>query len=310
MSDPEAHDYQRILDEIEKEIQPEFGKGKPADYIPALARVPPRKFGMAVCGVDGREWVCGDANELFSIQSISKVFSLLLALERLGSDLWKRVGREPSGTSFNSLILLEAENGYPRNPFINAGAIVVTDCITSNSVTPARGLLNFIRKLSRNQGIKIDEEVARSEEQHGFKNAAIANFLKSHNNLKADVDAVLGVYFRQCAIAMTCLDLARACLPLANKGVMPTTGETVFPAIRARRVNSLLLTCGLYDGVGNFAFRVGIPAKSGVGGGIIAVVPGHLSICVWSPELDELGNSLVGTAALELFTSKTNLSVF
>ncbi len=303
-------DLQLIIEEIEKESQSEFGKGKVADYIPALAKISPRKFGMAVCGIDGREWVCGDADENFSIQSISKVFSLLLALDRLGADLWKRVGREPSGTAFNSLVLLEAENGYPRNPFINAGAMVVTDCITSHSVTPARSLLNFIRKLSRNQTIRVDEEFAQSEKDHGFKNAAIANFLKAHGNLNADVDAVLDVYFRQCAIAMSCLDLARACLPLANKGIMTTTGELMFPAIRARRVNALLLTCGLYDGVGNFAFRVGIPAKSGVGGGIIGVVPGHLSVCVWSPELDELGNSLVGTAALELFTDKTNLSVF
>lgn len=310
MSEAVTTDYQSILEEIEKEVQPEFGKGKVADYIPVLARISPQKFGMAVCDVNGGEWICGDANEAFSIQSISKVFALLLALERLGADLWKRVGREPSGTAFNSLILLEAENGYPRNPFINAGALVVTDCIASHSVAPVRHMLTFIRKLSQNQEIHIDEEVAISEEKHGYKNAAIANFLKSHGNLNADVDAVLGAYFRQCAIGMSCLDLARAYLPLANKGVMPASGETVFPAIRARRVNSLLLTCGLYDGVGNFAFRVGIPAKSGVGGGIVGIVPGHLSVCVWSPELDEFGNSLVGTAALELFTNKTNLSVF
>ncbi len=306
----EKPDFQTILEEIERETQAEFGKGKVADYIPALARVSPRKFGMAICGVDGGEWVCGDAKEAFSIQSISKVFTLLLALDRLGSGLWKRVGREPSGSAFNSLVLLEAENGYPRNPFINAGALVVTDCIASHSVAPIRRLLTLIRKLSLNQTIVIDEEVALSEEQHGFKNAAIANFLKSHGNLNADVGVVLNTYFRQCAINMSCLDLARACLPFANKGVMPSSGEVVFPAIRARRVNSLLLTCGLYDGVGNFAFRVGIPAKSGVGGGIVGVVPGHLSVCVWSPELDELGNSLVGTAALELLTNKTSLSVF
>lgn len=265
---------------------------------------------MAICSVDGHEWVIGDADETFSIQSISKVFSLLLALNIQGASLWTRVGREPSGTAFNSLVLLEAESGYPRNPFINAGALVVTDCITSQSTSPILRLLALVRKLSGNPNIHIDEEVARSEEEHGYLNAAIANFLKSHGNLQSDIEIVLHTYFRQCAIAMSCRDLARACLPLANKGRHPQTGQTIFPAVRARRVNSLMLTCGLYDGVGNFAFRVGFPAKSGVGGGIIAVIPGQMSLCVWSPELDALGNSLVGTKTLELFAEKTQLSIF
>ena len=265
---------------------------------------------MAVCSVDGREWVSGDADENFSIQSISKVFSLLLALEIQGSKLWDRVGREPSGSAFNSLVLLEAENGYPRNPFINAGALVVTDCITSQSTSPILRLLALVRKLSGNQDIHINEEVARSEEQHGYRNAAIANFLKSHGNLNSNIELVLSTYFRQCAIAMSCRDLARAFLPLANKGTDPESGRQMFPSNRAKRVNSLLLTCGLYDGVGNFAFRVGLPAKSGVGGGIVAVVPGQLTVCVWSPKLDGLGNSQVGTAALELFAEKTQLSIF
>ena len=265
---------------------------------------------MAVCSIDGDEWVTGDADEPFSIQSISKVFSLLLALEIQGSKLWDRVGREPSGTAFNSLVLLEAENGYPRNPFINAGALVVTDCITTQSTSPILRLLALVRNLSGNQDIHIDEEVAWSEETHGYLNAAIANFLKSHGNLHSDVETVLHAYFRQCAIAMSCRDLARSFLPLANKGVDIKTGKQFFSSSRAKRVNSLLLTCGLYDGVGNFAFRVGLPAKSGVGGGIVAVIPGHMSLCVWSPELDALGNSQVGTAALELFSEKTQLSIF
>jgi glutaminase len=298
------------LREIQQGVSSEFGKGKVADYIPALARVPAGKFGMAVCSVDGGEWICGDAEETFSIQSISKVFTLLLALEHSGAKLWERVGREPSGSAFNSLVLLEAENGIPRNPFINAGALVVTDCVASHSVSSVHRLLSLVRAMSGNEHINIDEEVARSEAEHGHRNAAIAHFLKSHGNLVSEVDAVLNVYFRQCAIAMSCLDLARAFLPFANKGVAPKSGQVFFPAFRARRINSLLLTCGLYDGVGDFAFRVGIPAKSGVGGGVAAVVPGRLSICVWSPELDRLGNSLVGTAALEMFAAKTGLSVF
>jgi glutaminase len=303
-------DIQQILESIEAEIQSEFGKGKVADYIPALARVPPRKFGIAVCGLDGREWTLGDANEQFSIQSISKVFTLLFALKYVGANLWDRVGKEPSGTAFNSLVLLEAENGIPRNPFINAGAIVVTDCVASHSVSPVYSLLNLVRTMAGNQDIFIDEEVASSEAEHGNRNAAIAHFLKAHGNLVSDVETVINIYFRQCAIAMSCVDLARAFLPFANKGVDPRSGKAFFPPIRARRINSLLLTCGLYDGVGEFAFRVGIPAKSGVGGGIVGVVPGHLSICVWSPELDDLGNSRVGTAVLELFAAKTGLSVF
>lgn len=303
-------DFPAILEEIENEVATEFGKGKRADYIPALAAVPPDKFGIAVCSINGDEWICGNAEENFSIQSISKVFTLLLALEQVGSELWERVGREPSGSAFNSMVLLEAENGYPRNPFINAGAIVVTDCIVSHSTSGMRRLLSMIRNLSGNQHIHIDEEVAESEKQHGYRNAAIANFLKSQGNLSAEVDEVLDVYFRQCAITMSCLDLARAFVPLANNGIVPKTGREVIPKRRVKRINSLLLTCGLYDGVGNFAFRVGIPAKSGVGGGIVGVVPGQLSICVWSPELDQLGNSLVGTTALELFSSKTNLSIF
>tara|TARA_R110002096_G_scaffold4944_4_gene23121 strand:+ start:419 stop:1354 length:936 start_codon:yes stop_codon:yes gene_type:complete len=311
MADMPDRDIDALLQRIVSDIQPEFGKGKVADYIPALAKVPPDKFGMAVCDISGRTWTIGDANESFSIQSISKLFTLLMAMESFGADaLWQRVGREPSGTAFNSLVLLEAEGGIPRNPFINAGALVVTDAIAAHSVSPVHQLRTMARRLSGNSLVKIDERIARSEAEHGHRNAAIAHFLKSQGNLYADVDDVLNMYFRQCALAMSCVDLARAFLPLANKGVMPETGEQVIPPLRVKRVNSLLLTCGLYDGVGNFAFRVGIPAKSGVGGGIVAIIPGQYSICVWSPELDELGNSLVGTAALECFTRDTQLSIF
>ena len=302
---------QTLIDEIAEAVKPEFGKGKVADYIPALARIPGDRFGMAVCSVDGSEWRTGEALRPFSIQSISKVFTLLLALETIPPDeLWQRVGREPSGTPFNSLVQLENEGGIPRNPFINSGAIVVTDAIAAHSASPVPHLLTMIRKLAGNPGIIIDEEVARSEEEHGHRNAAIAHFLKSQGNLRAEAHRVLHLYYRQCAVAMSCLDLARAFLPLANEGIIGSTGAQRFPPLRVKRVNSLLLTCGLYDGVGNFAFRVGIPAKSGVGGGIVGVIPGHFSICVWSPELDPLGNSLAGTAALEMFTNRTKLSIF
>ena len=304
-------DLSSILEECASEARKQIGQGRVADYIPALARINPDQFGMAVCALDGSEAAVGDCDAPFSIQSISKVFTLALALQSpRASGVWERVGREPSGTAFNSLFQLEAEQGLPRNPFINAGAIVITDVIATHFVSPVLQILGLVRRYANEEAIFIDEEVARSEAESGHRNAAIAHLLKSQGNLEATVEDVLAAYYRQCSIAMTCRDVARAFLPLAAGGKHPLTGETLMPALRAKRINSLLLTCGLYDGVGNFAFRVGIPAKSGVGGGIAAVIPGHYAICVWSPELDDLGNSLAGTRALEVFARATNLSVF
>lgn len=302
--------YPDILEAIERQVRREFRKGKVATYIPALARVPPTKFGMAVATVDGQVFKVGDADEPFSIQSISKVFALTLALKHEGAKLWKRVGREPSGNPFNSLVQLEYERGIPRNPFINAGALVTTDCIVMREPDAKRTILDFARHVSGNRAVGYDKEVAVSERKTGHRNAAIAHFLKSHGNLESDVDDVLDVYFHQCALAMSCVDLARAFLPLANEGILPTTGETILPKRMIKRVNAVMMTCGLYDAVGNFAFRVGIPAKSGIGGGIAGVIPRVLSVCVWSPELDASGNSHVGTKALELLTTKTHMSVF
>ena len=303
-------DLNDILARVGKEAAKDFGKGKVADYIPALKRVPKRKLGIAVCTVAGDEYFFGDAEEAFSIQSISKVLTLAMALGHVGSNLWRRVGREPSGTAFNSLMQLERENGIPRNPFINAGALVVTDTIASHSSDAKKDLLEWARKLSGNKRVKFDLEVARSEQDAGDRNRAISYFLKTHGNLKSKVETVLDVYFHQCALAMSCADLARAFLPLANRGVLPGNPKAVMPPRRVKRINSLMMTSGVYDGAGNFAFQVGIPCKSGVGGGIAGVIPGVLSICVWAPELDKVGNSLVGTKALELFTTKTQLSIF
>ncbi len=302
--------YQRILENIGQQVQREFGKGKVADYIPALARVPPKKFGITVATVEGNEFRFGDADEPFSIQSMSKVFALSLALQLEGAKLWTRVGREPSGNPFNSLVQLEKERGIPRNPFINAGALVTTDTIVSYDQNAGRTMLEYVRHLSQNHALQYDEEVAMSEKEYGHLNYAMSYFLKSHGNLRCNVDEVLDVYFHQCALAMSCTDMARAFLHLANRGISPITGEKLIPARRAKRINAVMLTCGLYDAVGNFAYRVGIPAKSGVGGGIVGVIPGVLSICVWSPELDAYGNSRVGSKVLELFTTKTKLSVF
>lgn len=302
--------YQRVLDEIVQEIKSEFGKGRVASYIPALKRVPPQKFGMAVATVEGDRFSVGDAEEPFSIQSISKVFTLSMALNAVGDDLWQRVGREPSGDPFNSLVQLEHEKGVPRNPFINAGALAVTDCLVASTVNAKRQIIEFARCRSGNPGLRYDLEVAQSERAHGHLNASMAYFLKGHGNLVSDVDSVLDVYFHQCSLAVCCADLARGFLYLANGGMCPVSSMEIHQHRRAKRINALMMTCGLYDSVGNFAYRVGMPAKSGVGGGIAAVIPGLLSVVVWSPELDTSGNSYVGTKALELFTTKTHMSVF
>lgn len=304
-------DYASTLESVHRDILPRLGDGAVADYIPALAAVPKDKFGMAICTTDGRVFSCGDAEETFSIQSISKVFALLQALDLVGSQaLWERVGREPSGTAFNSLIQLESEHGIPRNPFINSGALVVTDAITAQCVDPASKTLGLVRRLAGNPDIHRDEEVARSEALYGHRNAAIAHMLKAQDNLKAPVSDVLDAYFRQCAIAMSCIDLARAFLPLANGGRFADGRTRAMSASRAKRVNALMLTCGLYDGVGNFAYRVGIPAKSGVGGGIVGVVPSKCAIAVWSPALDDEGNSKAGAQAFEWLAQRTDLSIF
>ncbi len=301
--------YQSVLEEIEQDIRPLLGQGKVADYIPALAVVSPQQFGMAIHTNDGELFTVGDARALFTIQSVSKVFTLAMALDLIGMDLWERIGREPSGDPFNSMILLESENGVPRNPFINPGAIVVADVLSARLTTPVQALLTRVQGLSGNPSVRIDPIVARSEKEVGHLNAAIAYFLKSRGNLTSDPQHVLDVYFRQCSIEMCCVDLARAFGHYANGGVSPLTGEQIMTAQRAKRINALMMTCGLYDGVGDFAFRVGLPAKSGVGGGIVGIIPGMLTVAVWSPGLDERGNSLAGVQALESLTTILGVSV-
>lgn len=303
-------DLLAVLDQVHDHVRPLIGQGKVASYIPRLANVPIDRFGMAVATLDGEMVGIGDADEKFSIQSISKVFTLTLALEALGGELWKRVGREPSGNAFNSLVQLERERGIPRNPLINAGAHVIADVILSSSPSAREDLLGFVRERADNAAISMDEDVARSEREAGYRNAALANFVRSFNNLDNDVEAVLDFYFHHCALQMSCVDLARAFLFLANRGVCQRSGRAVISADRAKRINALMMTCGTYDAAGEFAFRVGLPVKSGVGGGIVAVVPNAMTVVVWSPGLDDKGNSLVGAAALDRFTALTGLSVF
>ena len=234
----------------------------------------------------------------------------MLTLSRMGDSIWTRVGKEPSGDPFNSLVLLEHEHGVPRNPFINAGALVVTDTLMHHTRDPKRLLRDYTRVLSRDFSIDFDQEVARSELEHADNNAALAHFMKAHGRIDHSVDQLLDVYCHQCALAMSCADLARAFLPLANRGMSPLVEEAVLTQRQAKRINALMLTCGTYDSVGSFAYRVGLPAKSGVGGGTVAIVPGLMCLTVWSPELDRSGNSYVGVAALELFTTITGLSIF
>jgi glutaminase len=253
----------------------------------------------------------GDADTAFSIQSISKVFALTLALGKIGDQLWRRVGREPSGNAFNSIVQLEAEQGIPRNPFINAGALVVADVNLAGHMPreAIAELLRFIHYLAGDESIVVDEDIARGEAETGFRNIALANYMRAFGNIHHAVELVLGCYFHQCAIAMSCVQLAQAGRYLMLDGRHPEMGRVV-SSRRARRINALMLTCGHYDASGDFAFRVGIPGKSGVGGGIMAIVPGKASIAVWSPGLNANGNSQLGTMALEMLAAETGWSIF
>jgi glutaminase len=305
-------DLAAVAAAVHAEMEPHFGSGSVADYIPALARVDRRQFGLAIITCDGETAAAGAADLPFSIQSISKVFTLTRALEKVGGALWHRVGREPSGSRFNSIVQLESEKGVPRNPLINAGALVVSDHLIARrppDVAIAE-IEDFLRELACDASVSIDIEVANSEAATGFRNASLANFLRAYGNLESPVEDVLQVYFHQCALAMNCRQLARAGLFLANDGTDPLNGAKITTPIRSRRINALMMICGHYDASGEFASRVGLPGKSGVGGGILAIVPRHAAIAVWSPGLNRAGTSMVGALALERLAALTGWSVF
>ena len=306
------HDILSILSEISAEMEAAEERGIVANYIPSLGKVNPKHFGIAVVDKDGSVFVAGDADMSFSIQSVSKVFTLTMALQKHGDELWKRVGREPSGSAFNSIVQLENEGGIPRNPFINAGAIVVSDVVLAEAdARSAIGdVLRFVRMLASDDSIAIDSEVANSEAATGFRNVALANYMKSFGNMDPYVEGALKLYFHQCALSLSCRQLAMAGRYLMHDGQHPDSGEVIVAPLLARRINALMLMCGHYDGSGEFAFRVGIPGKSGVGGGILAIVPGKASIAVWSPGLNTRGNSKLGTRALERLAEATGWSVF
>lgn len=301
--------FQAILETIYKDALNAEDKGKVPTYIPELANIDINSFGIHLRTFDGKDYGIGDFNKKFSIQSISKVLALSKAISLVNGTVWKRIDVEPSGHPFNQLALLEIENGKPRNPLINSGAIVIADILISNLKNPKEDFLNYIRELTGDNDVNYNLTVANSEKNTGYKNYAAANLLKSFKNLDNSVDEVLDFYFHQCSIEMTCSQLTKAFYFLANKGVS-LSNKNIISESQAKRINAIMLTCGFYDEAGEFAFEVGLPGKSGVGGGIVALLPNNYVITTWAPGLNLKGNSKLGMLALEQFTTKTKLSIF
>ena len=302
-------DFQNILNDIAKEAIAEKDKGVVASYIPELAKVDKNKFGISLLDETGKVYTAGDSGEQFSIQSISKVLSLSMAFRILGDNLWNRVGVEPSGDPFNHLSLLEMENGIPRNPLINAGAIVIADVLVSELKNPKKDFLSYVQKIAGDSSISYNKSVALSEKKTGYRNYAAANLIKSFGNLENDVDQVLDFYFHQCSLTMSCEQLVRVFYIFSNRGEC-SFNNFYLDLNQVKRINAIMLTSGFYDEAGEFAFKVGLPGKSGVGGGIIAVLPNRFCVATWSPGLNENGNSKLGMQALEKLTTRSSLSIF
>jgi len=302
--------FKQIIQEIYQKVGRINDPGELASYIPELATIDSTKFGVHISTIDGFNFGVGNCHDKFSIQSIAKVLSLCLAYQVLGEKIWLRLGVEPSGTAFNSLVQLEADSGIPRNPFINAGAIVISDILLSNLENPKEDFLAFVRNISNNPKLNYSNKIASSEKAIGFRNAALCNLIKSFGNIKNEPSAVLDFYFDLCSLEMNCKELSELFLFLANNGRNIFDNDTVLSKSQSKRINALMQTCGFYDESGEFAFKVGLPGKSGVGGGIIAIHPNQYAIAVWSPKLNEKGNSYKGMRFLEEFTTKTQLSIF
>lgn len=299
-----------ILNEVLEEVTQQPSMGEVAVYIPELASVSPDKFGIHLYSVKGDNYGLGDNLEKFSIQSIAKVLTLSLAFNLEGENLWNRVSVEPSGNSFNSLVQLEYEKGIPRNPLINAGAIVICDILISRLKNPKSEFISFVQKIACNDSICYNPKISKSEKNHGYRNSALINLMKSFGNIKNDIDDVLDLYFNICSIEMNCKELAKTFLLFANNGMIPSTREKIMSTSNSKRINAIMQTCGFYDEAGEFSFKVGLPGKSGVGGGIVAIHPNKYTVAVWSPKLNKKGNSYRGIKALELLTTKTELSIF
>ncbi|HLL59487.1 MAG TPA: glutaminase, partial [Allosphingosinicella sp.] len=300
-------DYEALVQAVFSDAESYRGHGDLAKHIPALAHVDPNKLGIAIALGDGSTYAAGDADEAFSIQSIATIFTLSLTLGQTGAALWNYVGREPAGSPFNALVQLESDRGKPRNPLTNAGAIVVCDQLIGRD--PPREaideILQFLSERSGGDNITTDETVAMSESRAGSLNRSLANFIAAFGNLQNSVEDVLNVYFHQSAITMSCRQLAKAALYLAFDGIDPVTKAEVCNPSRSRRINALMLTSGHYDNSGDFAFRIGLPGKSGSGGGILASIPGIGAVCVWSPGLNAARTSLAGAVALEKLVERT-----
>lgn len=303
-------DYQSILKDLYNVVKVMPDHGQVASYIPELASVDASKFGAHLVTTSDGQFGVGHHEERFSIQSIAKVISLTLAFQQKGDALWDRVGVEPSGNPFNSLWQLEYEKGKPRNPLINSGAIVICDMLCSLYDDPQHALLAFVRKISGSEDISYNETVAASEKNLAFRNAALINLMKSCGNIENEIDKVLDLYYHMCSIEMSCAELANTFLLYANHGRLVPDGESIVSSSRAKRINAVMQTCGFYDEAGEFTFRVGLPGKSGIGGGIVAIHPGHYAVAVWSPRLNKKGNSVKGMYLLEMLTTKTGLSIF
>ena len=302
--------YKKILSGVPDELKNLEDKGKVASYIPELKNVDPNKLGINLITVNNKNYSLGDSDEKFSIQSISKVLALTLAFKLDDSKLWERIGVEPSGTSFNSMIQLEYEKGIPRNPLINAGALVLCDILVSRLKNPREEFIEFLRNISEDLNIDYSFKVFQSEKQTGFRNAALINLMKSFGNIKNKIESVLDFYYHLCSIEMSCKQLSQLFLYLASNGIHPATNIEVVSASKSKRINAIMQLCGFYDEAGEFAFKVGLPGKSGVGGGIIAIHPGEFSIAVWSPRLNKKGNSYKGMKILEYLTTQTKSSIF
>lgn len=302
--------FKKIIEEVYDEVSTLKDKGKLPTYIPELANIDPAKFGVHITTLEGMSFGVGDCNERFSIQSIAKVLSVTMAYSILSNKIWDRLGVEPSGTAFNSLVQLESDKGKPRNPFINAGAIVIADILISNLEHPKDEFLAFVRRVANNSEIAYSDKIVRSEKSVGFLNVALCNFIKSFGNIHNEPEEVIDFYFHICSIEMNCKELSELFLFLANEGRTTDDQTPILTVTQSKRMNALMQTCGFYDESGEFAFKVGLPGKSGVGGGIIAVHPQKYAIAVWSPRLNKRGNSYRGVRFLEKFTTKTELSIF
>jgi len=302
-----------LLKRAIKECLPYAKEGKVASYIPELSKADPDDFGICIISKEGKIDCAGDFDKPFTMQSVIKPIILLLALEDMGTERVNELcGVEATGKPFDAFNYSDrALTSEHINPMINAGAIALCTLIKGeNYEVKFERLLALARKLSGCESLTVNEAVYKSEKATGNKNRALAYMLKAYGMIDGDIEEVLDMYFKACSIQATCRDLANIAAILANHGTSAFTGEQIISESHARYVNAIMAICGMYDGSGEFALKVGVPAKSGVGGGIMAAVPGRMGIGIYSPALDKKGNSKAGVKALELIDKEIKLSVF